>query len=128
MPLYVEARLPAEARTWRELILVPLGDVHIGAAEFDERFFLRKLEWIAAEPNRFAIINGDLLNMAVRYSKSDIYSEVIRPQDAKRWALKALRPIADRILSATTGNHEERRSEEHTSELQSRENLVCRLL
>src|SRR5690606_39280469 len=29
---------------------------------------------------------------------------------------------------ATRPHHEQRRSEEHTSELQSRENLVCRLL
>jgi len=112
MPLYVEARLPAESKTWRELVLVPLADVHIGAREFDERLFLKKIEWIAAAPNRFAVINGDLLNVAVRRSKSDIYSETMRPRDAKRWAVRALQPIADRILSATTGNHEERMSRE----------------
>src|SRR5690606_42108615 len=37
---------------------------------------------------------------------------------AQRWA----------ILGGTRGSRIRRRSEEHTSELQSRENLVCRLL
>src|SRR5436309_9075559 len=45
--------------------------------------------------------------------------------------------LSDPILSCVTGQHSSppnsrgrraRRSEEHTSELQSRENLVCRLL
>src|SRR5690606_41357685 len=35
---------------------------------------------------------------------------------------------ADRVEARQAGRLEERRSEEHTSELQSRENLVCRLL
>src|SRR2546430_6871801 len=41
--------------------------------------------------------------------------------------------IVERCIAATTENHPERiekakRSEEHTSELQSQSNLVCRLL
>src|SRR5690606_40683788 len=36
-----------------------------------------------------------------------------------------LKPYTDKVLQAFPG---EGRSEEHTSELQSRENLVCRLL
>src|SRR5690606_40442386 len=43
------------------------------------------------------------------------------------------RPLARRfprlhVLLETDGEHDAPRSEEHTSELQSRENLVCRLL
>src|SRR5207302_6505321 len=38
------------------------------------------------------------------------------------------RPPAGQAGSAPSGNHRGDRSEEHTSELQSRENLVCRLL
>src|SRR5436309_4727037 len=36
--------------------------------------------------------------------------------------------VADRRLRPAFDLHRARRSEEHTSELQSRENLVCRLL
>src|SRR5215475_15303922 len=36
--------------------------------------------------------------------------------------------LARQILGAVNGGRVPRRSEEHTSELQSRENLVCRLL
>src|SRR5690606_40614471 len=48
---------------------------------------------------------------------------------APRFLLVALRPFLSaprRLLSRLPGGAE--RSEEHTSELQSRENLVCRLL
>src|SRR5207302_8920598 len=48
-----------------------------------------------------------------------------------RWALQARsrQPISSRCWSRPTGWHATKsRSEEHTSELQSRENLVCRLL
>src|SRR5256886_3443627 len=37
-------------------------------------------------------------------------------------------PMLNRILAIKTINTEEARSEEHTSELQSQSNLVCRLL
>src|SRR5690606_39443860 len=42
--------------------------------------------------------------------------------------LGGLEDRPDRVLVAVRGRRLKRRSEEHTSELQSRENLVCRLL
>src|SRR5690606_39592395 len=44
----------------------------------------------------------------------------------RRWTTCAATTTADRC--STTGANRPPRSEEHTSELQSRENLVCRLL
>src|SRR3712207_8578992 len=40
----------------------------------------------------------------------------------------AVRPRRDRLRRRHRGAHQRRRSEEHTSELQSRQYLVCRLL
>src|SRR5690606_39918849 len=37
-------------------------------------------------------------------------------------------PVLERVLRALAKAYADKRSEEHTSELQSRENLVCRLL
>src|SRR5690606_41201499 len=42
--------------------------------------------------------------------------------------LKAAAPTTTTLLKTTKKNKPNSRSEEHTSELQSRENLVCRLL
>src|SRR3712207_7970565 len=43
-------------------------------------------------------------------------------------ALGAARGCSARIATASGEGHQEERSEEHTSELQSRQYLVCRLL
>src|SRR6266849_5623969 len=42
--------------------------------------------------------------------------------------LRTSEPAIQGVISATRGNHGQSRSEEHTSELQSRVDLVCRLL
>src|SRR5690606_40249805 len=78
----------------------------------------------------------------VRHILRDLYGTL--PQDTTRWALEAFQ--ADEVrqrLRNVQGSEAEwsleigdtvrrrllhRQSEEHTSELQSRENLVCRLL
>src|SRR5690606_41420645 len=44
------------------------------------------------------------------------------------WAIYGVGATNDRLQSKAGGVHGFLRSEEHTSELQSRENLVCRLL
>src|SRR5690606_41989344 len=49
------------------------------------------------------------------------FHEVARAQVARA-------PLGERDAGLDAGGGEESRSEEHTSELQSRENLVCRLL
>src|SRR5688572_30995896 len=52
------------------------------------------------------------------------------PMEAALKAQAAASPVADRIrFTGRVPHHEvERRSEEHTSELQSQANIVCRLL
>src|SRR5690606_41365389 len=51
-------------------------------------------------------------------------------EDAVRWLTRAaeLEDASARVFEHLGDVHEALRSEEHTSELQSRENLVCRLL
>src|SRR5690606_40868106 len=49
-------------------------------------------------------------------------------EDGKRACLSVLPDMTRFMLNHLDGFNEEERSEEHTSELQSRENLVCRLL
>src|SRR2546430_10474266 len=44
------------------------------------------------------------------------------------WNRRTMSATADRLESTSTRNGRRRRSEEHTSELQSQSNLVCRLL
>src|SRR5690606_40287771 len=53
---------------------------------------------------------------------SDLQRDPLRPERAARAVRRG------RLLRAVRHHHVRLRSEEHTSELQSRENLVCRLL
>src|SRR5690606_7456060 len=62
--LFHEPRFPPEAETWDELYIVPLQDLHIGDPRFREDVFQTIKAWLLAAPNRYAIINGDLFNVA----------------------------------------------------------------
>src|SRR5690606_41659282 len=65
----------------------------------------------------------DLIDRRVRRVASA--REAVEPDFA---AQLALQPSLEHGRGRRSGRMEQRRSEEHTSELQSRENLVCRLL
>src|SRR5690606_41884568 len=54
--------------------------------------------------------------------------ELARATEEKPAARLAQKALAEELTTLLHGAEETERSEEHTSELQSRENLVCRLL
>src|SRR5207302_7313460 len=64
------------------------------------------------------------VHVAVMYAQSRDEAEGVARELASRHQINAAAFACD----VTDGAAVERRSEEHTSELQSRENLVCRLL
>lgn len=100
-------QLRPEIPKFETVNIYPLYDVHIG-----ERIAENVLkEWrreVLSQPNNFVIIGGDLLNMALKNSKSDVYGERFTPDEQIDWAVEFLKPIKDRILGAVPGNHEAR--------------------
>lgn len=88
--------------------IIPLGDAHLGDAYADEKYFREKLRYIERTPNAYCIINGDLLNNATTSSVSDTYSETLSPMEQMIYAITMLRPIKDKIICMTLGNHERR--------------------
>ncbi len=88
--------------------IIPIADLHIGDPLFDEKKFLRFRDWICQTPNTYCILLGDVLNCATKGSVSDIYGEKMNPQEAKKYAVKLLEPIKERILGMVFGNHEKR--------------------
>ena len=68
----------------------------------------RRVEEIAADPFGVVILNGDILNTALRNSVSDVYAEVLSPMKQIEAACTLLSPISKQIIGATTGNHEAR--------------------
>jgi len=88
--------------------LLPIADLHIGDPFFHEKKFTKLVDWIKDTPNAYVVLVGDILNCATKNSKSDIYGEKMNPGDAKKYAVKMLDPIKDKILGSVWGNHERR--------------------
>ena len=111
---YVEVDL---GENLEEAVIVPIGDMHIGAPLFDRELADEVIGFIKKTPNAFAVVVGDIINAATKNSVSDIYSEVMTPQEAKKLAIKLLKPIGDRILAVVPGNHEKRVWKESGSDI-----------
>lgn len=88
--------------------IYPLGDVHIGSKECDVELFKQWIEMVKSDPNGFAVIIGDMMNMGLKNSKSNVYEEVLNPMEQKELCYELLSPIADKILAGCSGNHEYR--------------------
>jgi UDP-2,3-diacylglucosamine pyrophosphatase LpxH len=92
--------------------IYPLSDLHIGDPSADIPAFQKFSRFILEQPNRFLILNGDLMNNAIKSSVSNVYAETMNPREQKKWLKKELKPLRDRILCIVPGNHEERTSRE----------------
>lgn len=89
-----------------DIRIYPIGDVHLGAREHMEREWSLFCANLLKDENAYIILCGDLINNALKTSVSNIYEETMRPREQKRVMVEMLTPIRDRILAATTGNHE----------------------
>lgn len=91
-----------------ELKILPLADLHLGDPHSDFKKILSWIEYIQSNDNVYTIMNGDLMNIAIKSSVSDIYGEKLQPMEQLRQCVKIFGPIADKILCCTSGNHENR--------------------
>lgn len=92
----------------KKLTIIPISDVHIGDKTANIKAFREVLERIKNEPNTYTILNGDLCNIALKASKSDVYSDELTPMQQVLQVINFLEPIKDKILVMSNGNHEER--------------------
>ena len=83
------------------------------------------IDRIQEDPYSLCILNGDLMNTALRNSVSDIYGELMSPMQQISYLVDLLAPIKDRIIGVTTGNHENRVYRTDGIDVTS---LVCREL
>jgi predicted phosphodiesterase len=82
--------------------------LHIGDSHCLEAEVYRRIREAEADPNGLVILNGDLMNTALRHSVSDVYGEVMSPMEQMRFLVDLLLPIRNKIIGVTTGNHENR--------------------
>lgn len=96
----------------KDITILPIADVHIGDKLCNLKLLKEALERIKNEPNTYTIINGDLCNMALKNSKSDVYSDSLSPMEQVITMVNYLEPIKNKILVIATGNHEDRTQRE----------------
>lgn len=96
------------SRDFDEVILVPIADTHDSDAFADEKYVDDRIKLIEETPNAFALLNGDLMNMATKSSKSDVYSDKYGPDEQLDRCVERFYPIREKILGVSEGNHERR--------------------
>lgn len=88
--------------------LLVLGDLHVGDKAFgkESRRKLRGyIEWVKEHPNARIILNGDLLNVATRVSKTSPFEQDMTLEEQISTVASFLEPVKDRIIGAVMGNH-----------------------
>ena len=91
-----------------QLNLYPLGDVHIGSKECNLELLNKWITMVENDPFGRVVIIGDIMNMGLKSSKSNVYEEVLSPMKQKEMCYELLSPIADKIIAGCSGNHEYR--------------------
>ena len=89
-----------------------IGDVHAGSPEFNEEAIKKKIEIIKNDPYGVVSLCGDLGDYGLKNSKTNVYKATMQPREQKRYIYELFLPIADKIISAVAGNHEERLTKE----------------
>lgn len=110
---------------WERMNVYTLADLHIGDQMALDAEIKRRFDEIANDPCGVCVLNGDLMNTALKNSVSDVYAEKLTPMQQIARLVEMLRPIQGKIVAATTGNHEQRAYRDDGIDIMR---LVCREL
>lgn len=110
---------------WETCNVYAVADWHIGDRHSVQHEIDQQIQRIKDDPHGLVVLNGDLLNTALRNSVSDIYGETAKPMDQILTLVGLLKPIAEKIIGVTLGNHEERIYRDDGVDIMR---LVCREL
>lgn len=90
------------------LNVYPIGDVHLGSKECNQKLLEEWVELVKNDPYGIAVVVGDMMNMGLKNSLSNVYEETMNPMQQKEACYELLLPIADKIWAGCSGNHEYR--------------------
>lgn len=96
------------SRSFKSIEILPISDTHIGDVACDFKLLQNNIKYIKEHKNCYTILNGDIMNMALKSSVSNIYSEKVDPMEQIERMTEIFAPIQNKILAICTGNHEER--------------------
>jgi UDP-2,3-diacylglucosamine pyrophosphatase LpxH len=92
-----------------EIVIFPIGDLHIGSPHFDRKILDRHLKEIDNTPNARIILMGDLAEMSTKTSVgAGVYEQDQNGQQQMMLASSIFYPYKNIIDCIVGGNHEER--------------------
>lgn len=93
-----------------EAEIYPIHDLHYGNRQFNQNKWNKLKAEILAQPNRYCVLVGDMMEMAIPGSKSDCLYQTVPPEMQKEWIAYELEQLKDRIIAVDPGNHEYNRA------------------
>ena len=102
--------------------LMVLGDTHIGDELCDLELIKDTIDYVKKTKDCYVILNGDLINNALKTSKSDSYKEQMTIEEEQDLLIDLLKPIKDKILSRL--NHTPINIEDFSIDLQIPINIL----
>jgi len=88
--------------------IYPIGDLHIGSKEFNLDAFQRWKKMVMDDEFAKVVIVGDIMDMATKNSRTNIYEATMNPYEQKEWVTNEFGDFKDKILAGIQGNHEYR--------------------
>jgi predicted phosphodiesterase len=111
---------------FKEIEIVAFADWHWSDPQSNHDKIKEDIDYVLTHDNAFCVLNGDLLNCAIKSAVSDCYSE-ITPMDELRVCVSLFKPLAEKgkILCIVPGNHERRHYKTNGIDITE---LMCRQL
>lgn len=91
-----------------DITIYPVFDVHLGSPNCMEQQFADFVERVAATPDTYLILGGDLIDNGTKSSVTNVFRATMFPSEQKRMMAKLLEPARNRVLCIISGNHERR--------------------
>lgn len=104
-PIFFEAPIEFE-----EIEIYPIHDLHYGNRQFNLDKWKKLKAEILSEPNRYCVLVGDMMEMAIPGSKSDCFYQTVPPEAQKEWVAYEMGELKDHIIAVVSGNHEHNRA------------------
>lgn len=108
-----------------EITVIPVADVHLGAIEHDEKAWESFCKSVKDEPDVYLILCGDLVQNGVRNAIGNPFDQTMSPSLQKAAMIEYLTPLKDKILCATSGNHEARTRKESDQDITY--DIMCKI-
>ena len=88
--------------------IAPTSDIHYGNPSCSLSHLTQHIEYIKSDPEIFTFLNGDMIESVTKFSKGEIHKQVGSPGDQRDYIINLFKPIRQKVLGATQGNHERR--------------------